>query len=313
MPPPFSLEALLFVVGLLFGSFLNVCIVRLPHHRSIVTPRSHCVACKRTLPWYDNVPLLSFALLRGRCRGCGERFSWQYPVVELLTGLLFAWCFRLAYMQATQIYDFALDLNSITTRAVLAGITLAVLGFLLLGLAVMDLQTHRLPDAFTLTGIALGFFLLCTEAILLPAGAGDIHLNTTHQLRMSSPGSMASQGNLFLTGPESLVFGRVLAICCAALLLWAVGRLYQALRGRRGLGAGDVKLLAMIAAFLGFWPAMLALFLALVLILPWALYLLATGRARGTTALPFGAFLALGGFLSAVAGQPMLHWYHGLL
>ena len=129
----------------------------------------------------------------------------------------------------------------------------------------MDWQTHTLPDAFTLTGIAIGFFIVCVQAIFLPSGAYDVHLNPRSQMRLSSPGSFASQGDVFLTGPEHLVFGRLLAICAAAAIPWFVRALYKALRHREGLGLGDVKLMAMIAAFLGFAPAMLAFFVGVIL------------------------------------------------
>ena len=135
----------------------------------------------------------------------------------------------------------------------------AILGFLLIGLMVMDWQTQRLPDAFTLTGIAIGFALTCVQAFFLAPGEGDIVLNTTHQLRLSSPASFASQGNVFLTGPEALILGRIAAIAGAALILLAVRWGYKALRKRDGMGLGDVKLLAMIAAFLGFGETLLAL------------------------------------------------------
>ena len=118
----------------------------------------------------------------------------------------------------------------------------------------------RLPDAFTLTGIGIGFVLVCVQAFFLAPGEGDVVLDTTHQLRMSSPGASQAQGNVFMTGTEAMVLGRVAAIAGAALLLLAVRWLYKAVRKRDGMGLGDVKLLAMIAAFLGFGEAMLALF-----------------------------------------------------
>ena len=189
----------------------------------------------------------------------------------------------------------------------------AILGFLLIGLLVMDWQTHTLPDAFTLPGIAIGFFLVCAQAIFLPTGAEDIHLNPTTRMRITSPGSFVELGNVAVTGPEHLVFGRILAIVAAAMLPLCIRWAYKAVRGREGIGLGDVKLLAMIAAFLGFWPAMLALFAGLVLILPWAAYLLATKQASRATQLPFGSFLCAGGLLAAVAGEPIIAWYSHLL
>ena len=187
----------------------------------------------------------------------------------------------------------------------------AILGFLLIGLLVMDWQTHTLPDAFTLTGIAIGFFIVCVQAIFLPSGVYDVHLNPRSQMRLSSPGSFASQGDVFLTGPEHLVFGRLLAICAAAAIPWIVRALYKALRQREGMGLGDVKLMAMIAAFLGFAPAMLAFFVGVLLAAVYGVMLLARRRATATSQIPLGTFLCIGGLLAALFAEPMLAWYRG--
>jgi leader peptidase (prepilin peptidase)/N-methyltransferase len=192
-------------------------------------------------------------------------------------------------------------------------LSLAILGFLLIGLMVMDWQTQRLPDAFTLTGIAIGFLLTCVQAFFLAPGQGDIALDTTHQLRMSSPGSFAAQGDVFMTGTEALIWGRILAICCAALLLITIRAIYKALRKRDGMGFGDVKLLAMIAAFLGFGEAMLALFVGVLIAAIYAVILLAGRRAGAATRLPFGSFLCAGGLLAALFGPSILSWYTALL
>jgi leader peptidase (prepilin peptidase)/N-methyltransferase len=173
----------------------------------------------------------------------------------------------------------------------------------------MDWQTHTLPDAFTLTGIAIGFCLVCVRAIFLPSGAYDVHLNPRSQMRLSSPGSFASQGNVFLTGPEHLVFWRLLAICAAAAIPWLIRALYKALRRREGLGLGDVKLMAMIAAFLGFAPAMLAFFVGVILAAVYGVTLLARRRANSSTQIPLGTFLCVGGLLAALFAEPMLTWY----
>ena len=294
--------AVAYGVGLLLGSFLNVCIARLPYHESIVKPGSHCPSCLFPIRWYDNVPLVSFVVLRGRCRKCFQRISWRYPVVELGVGVWFAWWAA----------RFLRDLDS--PAAVQAGIAclgMGVLGFLLIGLMAMDWETQVLPDAFTLTGCGVGFFLVCVRAIFLAPGEGDIHLHRS--MRMSSPGSMVERGDVFMTGPEHLVFGRLLAMVAAAGLLLGVRAIYKAVRGRQGMGLGDVKMMAMIAAFLGFWPAMLALFVGVVSCAAWALLLLARRRASGASRLPLGSFLALGGLVSAVVGGPLIAWYGGLL
>lgn len=308
----FAVEILALLLGLLFGSFLNVCISRLPPHESIVKPRSRCPQCGHPIRWYDNIPILSWVLLRARCRDCRSFIPWRYPLVELLTAGWFLLTARIAYGEATRIYDFALDLNAITRNAIFDGLTLAIIGFLLLGLLVMDWQTQTLPDAFTLTGTVVGFLLICTRAIFLSPGEADIRLNPQHSLRMSSPGSFAARGNVFLTGPEHLVFGRLLAIVAAALIPLLIRWTYRAIRGQDGLGLGDVKLLAMIAAFLGFWPALFSMILGCALVLPYALFLLATHRANRSTQLPFGTFLCAGGLLSALCSEPAINWYRSL-
>ncbi len=315
MPPLLAFELPAFLLGLLFGSFLNVCISRLPWHQSISTPRSHCPRCQHPIRWYDNIPLLSWVVLRAKCRDCGATIPWRYPLVELGTALWFMNTLGVFWVRALIEHNgqVGLWMEQRIQAQYFAGGAALILGFLLIGLLVMDWQTHTLPDAFTLTGIVLGFLLVCTQAIFLPTGAEDIHLNPTTRMRMRSPGSFIELGNVAVTGPEHLVFGRVFAILGAAAILWSIRAGYKAVRHREGLGLGDVKLLAMIAAFLGFWPAVLALFAGCLLILPWAAYLLATKKADQATQLPFGSFLCAGGLIAAIAGEPIIAWYSHLL
>jgi len=278
------------------------------------------MACGHAVRWYDNVPVVSWLVLRGRCRDCGAGISWRYPAVELAVGIWFA---RVASDLALQweanqpvvlriIHDLGSEPYSVAHR--LPGlIGTAILGFLLIGLMVMDWQTQGLPDAFTLTGIGIGFVLVCVQAFFLAPGEGDIVLNTSHQLRLSSPGSFTAQGNVFLTGTEALVLGRVAAIVGAALILLVVRWGYKALRKRDGMGLGDVKLLAMIAAFLGFGQSLLALFAGVMAASVYGLVLIARGKAGGASKLPFGSFLAAGGLFAARFGTQIVDWYVGLL
>ena len=303
-------ELLGLLIGLLFGSFLNVCISRLPAHKSIVTPGSHCMACGHAIRWYDNLPVLSWVVLRARCRDCNAPISWRYPAVELAVGLWFSVAAARLYEVR---YNLAIDGWVLVPGETVLTFGIAILGFLLIGLMVMDWQTQRLPDAFTLTGVGIGLVLVCVQAFFLAPGEGDIVLNTTNQLRMSSPGSFASQGNVFLTGTEALIMGRIAAIAGAALILLAVRWGYKALRKRDGMGLGDVKLLAMIAAFLGFGETLLALFAGVLAASVYGIVLLARRRASGASRLPLGSFLAAGGLLSALLGPQILAWYMGLL
>ena len=300
-------EAAAFLLGLLFGSFLNVCISRLPLHESLWTPRSHCPNCQATIRWYDNIPLLSWMLLRARCRECKQPISWRYPAVELAMGLLFVLCGRLlvggylAYAQFGEPFDIWLW----------PSIVWAILGFLLIGLLVMDWQTHKLPDAFTLTGIVVGFVLVFVQAAFLGEHQDEVILHGRNPL--TSPGGVVDKGNVILTGPEHLILGRLLAIVAAAGIVLLIRFAYLKLRGREGMGLGDAKLMAMLAAFLGFWPAMLAFFVGVVLCAGYALTLLARRRATAVSRLPLGTFVCIGGLLAALVGPQVIAWYGGLL
>ena len=302
-------ELIALLMGLLLGSFLNVCIVRIPRGESIAWPGSRCLACGHAIRWYDNVPVLSWMRLRGRCRDCGEAISWRYPAVELATALWFVaagsrlWS---ALHPAVGAASFVLPFQAI------GAVGFAALGLLLIGLAVIDWQTQRLPDAITFSGIAAGVFLVCTQAIFLGPTDYQIVFASKH-LRLSSPGSFAAKGNVFLTGTEALIFGRLMAIVGAALILLAIRWTYKALRGREGLGLGDVKMLAMVAAFLGFWPTVLTLFAGVLLATVYAAALIVRQRAGALTRLPLGSFLGVGGLFVALFGQPILTWYAGLL
>ena len=310
MTPLFLYEVTGFLLGLLLGSFLNVCISRIPKGESIVRPPSRCPQCGATIRWYDNIPLLSWLILRGRCRDCKQSIPWRYPLVELVTGLWFAgvilYCFTLSlvgmYVQlSTESYAFL----------ILIGINLAILGFLLIGLIVIDWQTFTLPDAFTLTGIAIGLFLVCTQAIFLGPTEDQVLL-TKHSIRLSSPGGVTDAGNVFLTGPETLIFGRIAAICGAAAILLIIRWLYKAIRHREGMGLGDVKLIAMIAAFLGFTPAILALFIGVLLASLYGVWLVLQRKGGAATKLPFGSFLSAGGFIAALWGNTLIDKYLAL-
>jgi leader peptidase (prepilin peptidase) / N-methyltransferase len=307
-------EAAGFLLGLLFGSFLNVCIVRLPKHNSIVRPASHCPECNAPIRWSDNIPVLSWLLLRGRCRDCNQPIPWLYPAVELVTALWFA-------IEASQLYTVlhfyffnstAGVSSSYAPLAILNILAVLVLGFLLIGLMVIDWQTGLLPDAFTLTGIALGFVLICTQAIFLGPAEGQVIL-PPNSIHLTSVGAATDPGNVFLTGPEALIGGRILAVVGAAFFLLLVRWGYRALRHREGMGLGDVKMLAMIAALLGVWPAVVALFFGVLAAALYATVLIARRQAGANSKLPFGSFLAFGGLLAAQFGDRIIDAYSQLL
>lgn len=257
----------IFVVlfGLAFGSFLNVCIARLPQHASIVRPGSRCPRCGTAIRAFDNLPLASWVLLRGRCRACRWQIPWRYPAVELATVALFL----LSYLR------FGLNL---------AGVGMALLCFLLMGLAVMDTETLRLPDAFTLPGIALGV----VYAGLFPAATLSAHLENA--------------------------IAAALWAGLAALLILIIRWIYYFARREEGMGIGDAKLLAMIAAWLGPSLTLLTLVLGVVAAAVLGMVMIAAGPRRGAggkARLPFGAFLCAAAIYAIFAGQSIVDWYAG--
>ena len=258
--------------GLVFGSFLNVCIVRLPVGESVAWPRSHCRQCDRPIAGFDNIPVLSWLLLGAACRACGGRISWVYPAVEAATAALFALC-------------------CVQGPSVLAAAGWALLCFLLIGLAVMDAQTLLLPDLFTVPGLAAGVLF----AALRPGlSSGAWSWNTT----------------LHAAGRA------VVAAALAAAVLLAISGLYWLLRRRVGMGLGDVKLLAMLGAWLGVAQTGLVLFLAVVTGAIYGVGIVLTHRdgedkeqSASQLPIPFGTMLSLAGIYAIFLGERTLGWY----
>jgi leader peptidase (prepilin peptidase)/N-methyltransferase len=243
----------IFVLGAIVGSFLNVCIYRIPAGESIVFPASRCPACKAAIHWYQNIPILSYLFLGGRCASCRVRISWRYPFVEALTGALFA----------LVVYRFGLH-----------GATLVfcVLSALLVVITFIDLDHQLIPDVISLPGIVLGFL----GSFLVP----------------------------WLSWSDSL-FGILLG--GGSLYLVAAG--YELLAKKEGMGGGDIKLLAMLGAFLG-WKAVLpVIFLSSLMGSLVGIPLMLIKRADGRLAIPFGPFLAAGALVFLFWGPGLLRWY----
>jgi len=270
-----ALVALLF--GLLIGSFLNVCIYRWPQDLSVVRPRSHCIACDKTITWRDNIPLVSYLLLRGRCRYCGVRISPRYPVVELLTGLSF--------------FYFVWTLGP-----TVAALKMCVLAALLVGLMFTDLEELILPDEMTLGGTAAGLAFSFFVAVPSPIAGAFLMLAGMKPTRRT----------------ESVVES-VIGAALPALFLWFAGWLYEKVRHREGLGLGDVKLIAMVGSFLGLSGALLTLMAGSLLgtVIGYG-YIRATGKDPATYELPMGTFLAIAALALAMASKTVLPWYNGL-
>jgi leader peptidase (prepilin peptidase)/N-methyltransferase len=240
------------LVGAFIGSFLNVCIYRLPRGTSVVWPPSACPRCGYKLAWFDNIPIVSYLVLRGRCRKCGTPYGVRYVVVELLTATFFLlawWHYGPSVLLVSRL----------------------LFGCALIVLFAIDLEHQLLPNVITIPGIAIGLAL----SVVTEPGWRDAAI-----------GAAAGGGVLY---------------AIAAIYYWA--------RREEGLGMGDVKMLAMIGAFLG-WPlTLVTLIMASFAGSIVGLSLIALGRGDMKYALPFGTFLAVGAALAAAAGQPVLDWY----
>ena len=246
--------------GLLIGSFLNVCIFRMPYDISIARPRSFCPNCEKPIAWYDNLPLLSYALLRGRCRHCREPISWRYPFVEFLT----ACCFASAGLQ----YGFAGT-----------GVKLALFSALVIGCIFTDLAERILPDEFTLGGTAAGL----VAAYLVP-------ISEPRFVDLFLPQE-------WTTPTRSLIEG-VFGAAFPSLTIYLLGEIYLRLRKRDGLGLGDVKLIAMFGAFYGFGPTLVTLLAgSLMGSIVSVVFIRLAKKDAATYELPFGSFLGIAALL----------------
>jgi len=272
------LEAFLaFLFGLLIGSFLNVCIYRLPRDLSVVRPRSYCPECEHPIAWYDNVPLVSYAWLGARCRHCQAAIPARYPVVEFLTGILFfVYVWRMGPTAAAGKY--------------------CLLGALLVGLFFADLEERILPDEFTLGGTLAGLAL----SFVVPVQ--DITAHAIFWLFNIDANARV------LSFAESL-FGAILP----AFFLWLGGWVYEKIRKREGMGFGDIKMMLMIGAFLGMKDALLTLIIGSVVgSIVGYLYIRITHKEVSTYELPFGTFLAMGAVVVTLIGPTVFEWYGGL-
>jgi leader peptidase (prepilin peptidase)/N-methyltransferase len=245
------------VFGLMIGSFLNVCIARLPLGQSVVSPGSRCPGCRAPIAWYDNIPVVSYVLLRARCRRCGAAISARYVLVEVVTALAFVG-------QAALMPEVSVGLAS---RLVLTA--------LLVALAATDLETFRLPNPLTLGGLAAGLIF----SVFGPPGPMDAAL-----------GVLAGGGILLA-------------------IRWA----WLSATGTDAMGLGDVKMLAMIGAFLGWQQVFVVLLLSTVVGALVGVGVSVARRGTLQTRLPFGVFLAVAAYAASVVGGPILAWYLGLM
>ena len=238
-----------FLVGLAFGSFLNVCILRLPHDKSLVRPPSTCPRCGKRIAWRDNIPVVSWLLLRGKCRHCGEPISLQYPLIELLVGLLWA----AAFFAWPPIHA-------------LAG---ALLGTTLLGIGITDARHYIIPDEFSLGGLGLGLALAL-------AGGGP----TLVQAMIGAAAGFA--------------------------LLYVVAVVGEWVFKEEAMGGGDIKMMAMVGAFVGWRGVLLTIFLGALI---GTLVFVPLTVWKKKRHVPFGVFLAMGAAAAFIVGDALISWY----
>ncbi|HEY3885806.1 MAG TPA: prepilin peptidase [Vicinamibacterales bacterium] len=241
--------------GLIVGSFLNVCIYRLPRNASIAWPASRCPACKRTLAWYENIPVFSYAALGGRCRTCRASIGIRYPVIEALTGAAFVLCYL--------VFGFTL-----------LGFVRIGFSCVLIVLFAIDLEHQILPNIITLPGIVAGL----VASVFVPPG-----------LLMALAGAAAGGATL-----------------------WLIIELWLRLRGVEAMGFGDVKMLAMVGAFLGLKLVILTFVLSSIIGGIIGAALMATRRAGLSTALPYGTMIAVAAFVASLEGDRLVAWYLSL-
>ena len=248
--------SIIFILGLIIGSFSNVCIYRIPKNESIVFPASHCPNCHTPIKAIDNIPILSFLLLKGKCRKCGEKISIRYPVVEFLTGAIYLLIF-LIYGRSYQTLIYAL-LSS----------ALIIISFI-------DLDVQIIPDEISLPGIVIGLAL----SFIVPYIS---YLN-------SLLGIIAGGGIIFL-------------IALAGLAIFK----------KEAMGGGDVKLSAMIGAFIGWKYIIVSLFIGFFIGAIAGILLILLKIRNRDDLVPFGPFIVLGSFITLLWGENILSWYLGL-
>jgi leader peptidase (prepilin peptidase)/N-methyltransferase len=256
MTPPTIFNIFAFVLGAAVGSFLNVCICRLPQHESVVSPPSRCPNCGHRIPFYDNIPIVSYLLLGGKCRSCRTRISPQYPLVELANGILTLFLFTKFGPSVTFLVMF-------------------LFCSALVVITVIDLQHQIIPDVISLPGIVVGF----ASSFLLP----------------------------WLTWQNSLI-GIIAG--GGSLLIVATG--YELLTKKEGMGGGDIKLLAMMGAFLGWRAVPFIIFAGSLLGSVIGITLMLAQKKDSKLAIPFGPFLAFGAILYIFFGRQIIHWYFSL-
>ena len=294
--------ALAALLGLAFGSFLNVCLSRWPERESVVKPRSHCRNCGRTLEWWENIPLASWIALRGRCRTCKAKISWRYPLVELLIAVLWA------LIAIQPLPDFPSDefVASLFFYSFANRFLTMLLLWVLVALAILDAENLWLPNFLTLSGIVVGFLSVSANPFVLLLLAKRTGIPFTEEFEHAR------------FGLWSPMLYAALATILPALLIVLIRWTYWLIRRREGIGLGDAKLMAMLGVWLGLSGALLSFAIGVFLGAIFALIALAVPAARRESnswlaaKMPLGTFLCIGGIVSALWGPSIistyLHW-----
>ena len=272
------IAAVVFVFGLAIGSFLNVCIRRIPAGESIARPASKCPLCQAPIKPYDNIPVVSWLALGGKCRGCKARISVQYPAVELLTAVLFMGCY----------FAFGLTMEALKWTTFAA---------LLVVLSVTDARERILPDMVNFAGLGLGLGL----SIFTAPVDGSVLWLSNRLFDFPPPRPVLSFGDA------------VLGAVAGGGLLWLIAEGYFRLRGREGMGRGDVKMMAMAGSFLGLQRTLATMLVSSILGSLIGLAFIVLARKNRDYELPFGTFLGAGALLVVFFGTPALLWYQALL
>jgi leader peptidase (prepilin peptidase)/N-methyltransferase len=267
-----------FLFGLVIGSFLNVCILRIPADKSIVLPESSCTKCGKAIAAYDNIPVLSWLILRGKCRNCKTKISPMYPAVELLTGLLFVACY----------FAFGPTVDALKW---------ATFSAMLVVLTITDLRERILPDVVNFFGVGAGLLF----SFFTKSADGT---------------AMWLAKRWFDFPPPQPVLSFADAILGAAVgsgLLWVVAEGYFRLRGREGMGLGDVKMMAAVGVFLGLKRTLMTVLAGSLLGSVIGIVLISLSKKDRNYELPFGTFLGAGALLVLFFGTPALQWYQSLM
>jgi leader peptidase (prepilin peptidase)/N-methyltransferase len=267
-----------FLLGLVIGSFLNVCILRIPADKSIVLPSSSCPKCGKAIAPYDNIPVLSWVFLRGKCRNCKTKISAMYPAVELLTGVLFLACY-LVFGPSVEALKWA------------------VFAALLVVLTITDLRERILPDEVNFFGLGAG---LIFSFFTVPLDGTALWI-ATRWFDFPPPRMALSFADA------------VLGAVAGSGLLWLVAEGYFRIRGREGMGLGDVKMMAAIGAFLGLKRTMMTVLAGSLLGSVIGILLISISKKGRDYELPFGTFLGAGALLVVFFGTSALRWYESLL